>query len=334
MNFFTVFMTKSTEAAEKLGTFSFYVENDLVSETDSSYTSGMKLSYISPDLTEYIESGKLPDWSQPYICKLPFINKPGLKRNLSFSIGQSIYTPEDISSKELVGNDCPYAGWTYFGVGFYSKNDWCLDSLEIQLGIVGPESFAEETQKFVHKLIGSKRPEGWDNQIKNEPGLAFVYERKWRIVQAEVAGGLDFDAIPYLGGTLGNVYTYANTGIEARLGWNIPVDFGTCLIRPAGDTNAPMNENDPRLSIGHDISLYIFALIDGRAVLHNIFLDGNTFTNSHSVDKKHFVADVGGGIGLIINRFNLTYTHVLRTKEFNGQQNNHVFGSIILSFSY
>jgi len=54
--------------------------------------------------------------------------------------------------------------------------------MEIQLGIVGPASFAEETQSLVHELLASQRPNGWDNQLKNEPGLAIIYERKLRLL--------------------------------------------------------------------------------------------------------------------------------------------------------
>ena len=188
--------------------------------------------------------------------------------------------------------------------------------------------------KFVHELIGSQSPNGWDNQIKNELGLAVVYERKWRLLYSGTVGKSGLDIIPHLGGALGNVYTYANAGMEARIGWNIPRDFGTSLIRPAGESNAPLNAKDPRLSRDQDFSLYVFAMADGRGVLRNIFLDGNTFTDSHSVDKKYFVADVGVGVGLIIHSFKLCYTHVLRTKEFKGQKGDQVFGSITLAFTY
>jgi hypothetical protein len=187
---------------------------------------------------------------------------------------------------------------------------------------------------LVHELVGSQRPNGWDNQIKNEPGLAVIYERKWRFLYDRDIGKLGFDVIPHIGGALGNVYTYANAGMEARLGWNIPWDFGTSLIRPSGDPNAPLNAQDPRVSSDQGFGLYVFAAADGCAVLHNIFLNGNTFTDSHSVDKKNFVADIGAGVGLIIHRFKLCYTHVLRTKEFEGQEDDQVFGSITLSFTY
>jgi hypothetical protein len=322
------------EAAEDRRTFSFYFENDLFADTDYGYTNGVKLSWISPDLTGYARSDSLPDWSLPIIRRLPFINEQGLQRNVGLSIGQNMYTPGDISIDDLIEDDRPYAGWTYLGIGLHSKNESRLDSMEIQLGIVGPDSFAEHTQKLVHKLRGCQTPNGWDNQLNNEPGLAVVYERRWRFFYNGPVGKSGLDFIPHLGGALGNVHTYANAGMEARIGWNLPRDFGTSLIRPAGNSSAPLNDHDPRLSRDQNFSLYVFAGADGRGVLRNIFLDGNTFTDSHSVDKKHFVADIGGGIGLIIHRFKLTYTHVLQTKEFKGQKDNQTFGSITLTYTY
>lgn len=327
-----VFGADQAEAQEKSWTFSFYFENDLFADTDHNYTNGVKLTWISYDLTSYAESGKLPDWSLPYIHRLPFINEPGLQRNIALSIGQNMYTPQDISRQDLIDDDRPYAGWAYFGIAFHSKNDRHLDTMEVQLGIVGPASFAEETQSLVHELRGSQRPNGWDNQIKNEPGLSIVYERKLRLFQAGSCNDLGFDAITHLGGTLGNVYTYANTGMEVRAGLNIPTDFGDALIRPAGDTNAPVNARDTRLSEKNGFGLYVFSSVSGRVVLRDIFLDGNTFTDSHSVDKKYFVADVAAGVSLVIHHFKLSYAQVLRTKEFKGQQENHSFGSITISF--
>lgn len=335
MNVAFVFGTNPCEAAENLATFSFYFENDLFADTDRGYTNGVKLSWISPDLTSYAKSNRLPEWSLLLIRRMPFINEPGLQRNVTLSIGQNIYTPEDISREELLESDRPYAGWTYFGIGLHSKNERRLDSVEIQLGMTGPASFAEQTQKWVHEWRSCQHPNGWDNQIKNELGLAVIYERKWRFLYDRNIGKLGFDVIPHIGGALGNVYTYANAGMEARLGWNIPKDFGTSLIRPPGDSSAPLNSSrDLRASKGSGFGLYAFATADGRAVLHDIFLDGNTFSDSHSVDKKRFVADFGMGLGLVTRRFKLCYTHVLRTKEFSGQEDAQIFGSISLSFTY
>jgi len=329
-----LFLPGSLEGAEKGGTFSIYFENDLFAHTDQYYTNGTKISWVSPDLTDYAKSRKLPAWALPLVYKLPFINDPGLQRNVVLSLGQNMYTPKDISRKDLVVGDRPYAGWTYCGVAFQSKNERRLDSMEIQLGMIGPLSFAEQTQKFVHRLRGCQLPNGWDNQIKNEPGLAVVYERKWRLLRKPLLGRFGFDTITHLGGALGNVYTYANTGMEARLGWNIPLDFGASLIRPGGDTNAPANQRDPRFTHHEPFCLNLFACFDGRGVLRNMFLDGNTFTSSYSVDKKYFVADFVWGVSMILYGYKISLARALRTKEFKGQEDNQSFGSITLSHTW
>ena len=324
----------SVSADENWGTFSVYFENDMFSGTDQHYTNGVKLSWISPDLTDYAKTDRLPKWSLSVIQHLPFINEPGLQRNVVLSVGQNMYTPSDIKHEALIEDDRPYAGWTYAGIGLHSKNQRRLDSMEIQAGIIGPDSFAEETQQWVHELRGLQRPNGWDNQVKNELGLAVVYERKWRFFSSDTLDTTGWDLIPHLGAALGNVYTYANAGVEARWGWNIPRDFGISLIRPAGESNAPVDSDDLRISLRRSFSLYVFIMADGRAVLRNIFLDGNTFAGSHDIDKTYFVTDLGAGAGLMLDRFKLCYTQVVRTKEFKKQKKNQVFGSITFSFTY
>lgn len=319
---------------ENPGTFSLYFENDLFFNRDQHYTNGIKLTWISPDLTSYAENKRLPDWSYRYIRLLPFINAQGLKRNMAFSVGQAMYTPADTKREDLIENDRPYAGWTYASVAFHSKNERRLDSMEIQVGMVGPQSYAQLTQKTVHDLRGFASPQGWDNQLKNEPGLNLIYARKWRVSDTGMGKGLGGDVLTLLGGAIGNIYTYANAGIEARFGWNIPTDFGETQIQPASSANAPVTAEYPRFSGLEGYSLYLYATADGRAVIRDIFLDGNTIARSHSVDKEYLVGNVAIGIVMILRRMKISIAEVIRTKEFHGQQSEQKFASITLSFTY
>lgn len=83
------------------------------------------------------------------------------------------------------------------------------------------------------------------------------------------------------------------------------------------------------------LTLYIAAFCaDGKAVVRNILFDGNTFRDSHSVDKEPFVADIIGVIGLIIHRIKITYALVYRTKEFETQREAQRFGAIAVSFTF
>ncbi len=76
----------------------------------------------------------------------------------------------------------------------------------------------------------------------------------------------------------------------------------------------------------------MFAGLEGRYVLRNIFLDGNTFTDSHSVDKRPFVIDMQVGGAVLFGRTRLTYTHVIMSPEFNEQREWDHFGALTLSW--
>ncbi len=311
-------------------THTFYFENDIFAGTDSNYTNGVKYSLISPDLSPHAPDGKLPRRILGYIHKVRFIGKstPEFTHKIEFSFGQNMYTPQDIASYDLIEDDRPYAGWLYVSTSYHRKSSSerafdFMDTVELQLGIVGPGSYAEETQKLVHQLKDVQRPNGWDHQLKNEPGIAIVFERKWLFHQWS-RQGFGSRMITHTGGALGNVYTYLNGGGEFRLGWNIPRDFGVSIIRPAGST---------RLSIGKEFSIYGFTAANGKLVLRDIFLDGNTFTDSHRLDKKTFVADIAGGVAINFKRMIFSWTQVLRSREFQEQEDTHSFGAVSLSFS-
>jgi lipid A 3-O-deacylase len=319
------------EALHNPWTHTFYFENDLFNGTDSNYTNGVKYSVISPDLSPGVKEGRLPRKVLEYIHRIPFIKEslPELTHQVEFSFGQNMFTPTDTARSDLVEDDRPYAGWLYISTSYHRKYDTdeivkFMDTVEVQLGVIGPASLAEDTQRIVHKWREIPVPKGWDNQLKNEPGIAAVFERKWLFhpVGPKMSA---LGAIAHAGGALGNVYTYLNTGLEIRMGWNLPKDFGVSLIRPAGST---------RLSIGKDFALFGFGAVNGRLVIRDIFLDGNTFRDSHSVDKEPFVADLAAGIAMQFGNVMLTWTEVMRTREFRGQGTSHSFGAIALSFSY
>ena len=220
------------ETAREASTFTFHQENDLYTGTDRDYTNGIKLTWISADLTDYRNNPNVPQWSYPLVEALPFVNEPGLQRTLSFSIGQNIYTPEDIREYELMEDDHPYAGVTYCAVGFHSRSSRRMDTLEFDIGIVGPRSYAEKCQKAVHRWTNSDYPNGWEHQVKDELFLNVYYERKMKFLGSVKHAGIGYDIIPHLGCSVGNAYTAASAGAQLRWGWNLPNDFGTSLIRP------------------------------------------------------------------------------------------------------
>jgi len=323
-------------------TASLHYENDLFADTDRFYTNGIKLSFVSPDLQwfkdlDFLRRGHLPARiANGFIDLLPWSHDPGRQRNISLAVGQLMFTPRNLERRDLIQNDRPYAGWLYGSAAFHSKTYRRLDTFELQLGFTGPWSLAEEAQDLVHEIRGIDKAKGWGNQIDTEPGFALIYDRKLRVLpRKDFLEQLGVDAIVHAGGAVGTVFTHASAGMETRLGWNIPSDFGTGLIRPAGAVNMPTDTRDPRYQEGEGgFSAYLSAGVNGRWVLRDIFLDGNTFENSHDVDKEPLVGDVVLGASVIWRRFKLSYSHVLRSREFEDQRGTQQFGSISLSFTY
>jgi hypothetical protein len=311
-----------------------YFENDLFSSTDQQYTNGAKVSWVSPDVSDFVNTN-FPLLTEYIDREVDFLSNNYHAKNLAFSIGQNMYTPEDIESSELVEDDRPYAAWLYMSAGFHAKNDQIQDTLAIQLGVVGPAALGKETQDLVHDLRGFRRANGWHNQIGNEPGFNLVVERRIRFEADNTGLGWEADAIGSGGFVLGNVSTYLNTGIEGRIGYNLPQDFGTTHIRPGGETNIPFLD-DRYIGIKHeqDFGFLLFASVEGRAIAQDIFLDGNTFIDSHSVDKEPMVADIAMGVKFKIHSFKVSYSLVRRSKQFDMQPDSHTFGSMMVSLTY
>ncbi len=158
----------------------------------------------------------------------------------------------------------------------------------------------------------------------NEPGILLVYDRQWQGRFETQLDALGLDLTPHFGGAIGNVMTYAATGLTLRFGRYLHSDFGVPLIRPSSPGSSYFARPP-------GFGWYLFAGVEARAVLRNIFLDGNTFRDSHSVDKESLVGDFQAGLVLTWQDYRLSLTSVQRTREFAEQDNSTKYGAINLS---
>jgi hypothetical protein len=320
-----------SQSVPSFGIISFYFENDLFGGKDQQYTNGARISLLSPNLVKYGDDPNLGRLAGAF-DDFRWIGAPGYERNVAFTIGQNMYTPNDTESVDLVEDDRPYAGWLYAGLGLVWKNEKVRNTFLVNVGVVGPWSYAEETQRLVHEARGIEVPEGWGNQIDNELGIVLAYERMWRLRDA--GNGWGWDVLPYAGASVGNVYTFAKVGAELRLGYNLPDDFGTSAIGPSATTSTPVEAPGRAKRWYNSFGTHLFARAEGRAVARDIFLDGNTFEDSHSVDKEPLVADLVAGVSVNYRNTKLTYAYIYRTKEFKGQEDEQIFGSLTLTVNF
>lgn len=295
---------------------------------DRHYTQGLRVSLFGGDEFMTNTAAWFNGWL-PEIGITPTANDFGW-----IILGQNIYTPEDILASAPIKTDRPYAGWLYTGPVFQRREDVAdnlaeMENFEINIGVVGPASLAAQAQKTVHRWwFPDDIPQGWDNQLRNEPGLVLKYARLWRW-SPTIESARYFDVIPRVGGEAGNVDTLATGGLSMRAGLNLPQNFGEQIIDSPASPASPFSASSPKFSA------YFFGGVDGRAVAHDITLDGNSFANGPSVDKYPFVADLSWGFAMQIgSHFELGYVHIDRTKEFRGQQGNDILGSINFKFHF
>lgn len=306
-----------TSADENKNAIKLYMENDLGS-SDQGYTHGTRLEWQSLNY-------KTPIQVDQILSDYLFWQDRGYTKR-SWYLNQNIYTPKDIKSEQLILDDRPYAGWLYIGYSIEESGKTVSDAFEVQAGVVGPWAFSGETQTLVHKIAKSTKPNGWDNQLNNEPALNILRKRAYKIGIFDTEW-IDADVVNKNAICLGNVFTYIESGLMFRTGKNLPDSFGDNFMSPRKVDDSPWF--DIKWS-----NIFLFSGINGRVVGGNIFLDGNTFSDSHSVDKEWVVGEFYYGIALKLRWFDFMFSSTTRSKEFETEEHGHEFKSLSLTVYY
>lgn len=314
------------------GDFLFQWDNDKIADTDRHYTNGMRIAYVPTTPTQQLSDAA--NW----LAHTSAFRAPNDLR-VGWVFGQDMYTPEDVDTATPDPLDRPYAGWTYVGLTAQSEPRQGLtaydqqDTIELDLGIVGPEARAGETQNWFHRKINVSQSRGWNSQIGTEPGLLLSRTLKLRLpLWSPFEGsGPAFDAIPHATAQLGNIKTGAALGGTLRFGGNLKEDFG-----PVYGTFALPRARPNKLMWA------FFIGAEARAVAWDIFLDGNSFKDSPNVKRNPFVLESRGGITVHVpvpkhwglSGVRLDLSHVHRTREFRTQDKSDRYGSFKLSVNF
>lgn len=270
--------------------------------TDSHYTHGTRF---------FVRSDRTSGWLQRIAGVLP-CHACADPTEVEYEFGQEIYTPFHTFWPDLIKGDRPYAGWLYAKASLLREQATSNPRLQrfsrigFQVGVIGPASLAEQAQKWIHEIQKIDLPRGWDHQIGNEPGLVLSYKRGVRYrLSRDTGDAITHRISPYVVGAVGNVSTYLGIGTE----------FQSSL--------APRNQRRPA-----DAAWRLFLNIEARAVIRNIFLDGNSWSSSHSVEKIPLVADATVGLQYQGRRFGVRLARNIRSPEFDGQPRSNTYGTL------
>jgi lipid A 3-O-deacylase len=286
-------------------------------------------------------------------------------------LGQNLYTPKNIDSSQLLVGDRPYGAYLYTGIEYHAGNASVYHGIELDVGATGPIALGRETQTRVHEILGIHTPKGWANQIRGEPGVELQYEQRRVFLKGTVCNDYRiFDLVPHAGLSVGNIMTYGAAGATVRIGLNLPETWPTRIpgtftdakaqalqsaalaaVRAAMDagTNATnegvgaravrperpapaSQDGDPAARRWYE--LYLIGAIEERAVLRNIFLDGNTFDQGYHVTKNTSVFDYDIGVVARVFWLTVSYRRITRSPEFSPGDIPHRFGSITVGLGH
>jgi hypothetical protein len=262
-----------------------------------------------------------------------------------WAVGQNMYTPIDIVSRVPDPTDRPYGGLLYFASvaeteGHFMGKRRDLHRYELNLGVIGPPSLAEGSQKIAHEVVFAQRPNGWDHQISTKLAASVLYDWKMEVGRLKLGSLLDGDLVTDVGLALGSVISDTHVGAMARFGINADRAMWPERIRPVHDVEVDAHpESRGAMGKAYDglaglwgfvsgfskHEVYVFGSTTGKIVLGNIFIDEAL----PLIKREYFVGDVSFGVVVGLGRLlEISYQQIHRTKEFRTQEHSNSYGSI------
>lgn len=248
-------------------------DNDFFIGNDSGYSNGIYVSLYEASDGNAQPMAYLTRWMEWSVGEGP------VTKTINGSVfGQIMVTPPDITIPDPLPDEVPYSGLLFFHQVSIQEFANYADKSSVTLGLLGPSSGSEETQKFVHQLLGSDEPMGWDHQLKDELVFQVSRGRVWRPWQSTQK---NFDLLWGGGMKLGTIESSVTGKVVLRMGQDMARSYSSVLLNEDRTTN-PVN-----ISGGW----YFYAGIGVTHVFHWIYFDGNTFRDSPSVNYDRLQLD-------------------------------------------
>jgi len=298
-------------------------ENDLFVGDDDGFTNGVGFSYGKGPFLSF--SNQLPSLLHQATKDLYIQTAPNKVRGVSYTLFQRIQTPQDIETSEFQPDDIPYAGLFALQTQLLSWDKNVADQLSISIGFVGPIALGEEIQTAVHSVIGAVRPEGWEFQLNNEPVFRLEVSRVQKLYR-NYSQKLGFDVLGLATAGAGNLRSDVVLGAALRWGSNLEFTHSTFSLL------SDRQVNSLSLSDANDFFFYIGA--QGSVVFNDILFDGNTFTDSHSVEFNNLQNKISGGVVFKYGRLSYVFqvTSASKNVDFANEREN--FGALSVTYPF
>ncbi len=302
--------------------FRMTIDNDFLNYrgrgTDRFYTNGIQLEYSYPKTGKRFLADKL------------FLHAESDSQDLAhWGLTQLMFTPDNISDSSILENNRPYAGALFVTRGFtaFSSSLNLVLHSEINIGVIGPLSFAKNTQIWMHKMINYTKPKGWKNQIRTDIVLNY---------------NINVDKPVYCGQKL-----QSNIELKSRVGTlfnDLGFGFGIKAGKLQPHTSHYQNNFTlTKRSKKTQSELYFFSKGELRLVLGNSLLqggfihsyknDGSDFYHIAEDDIKRLVSILEMGIVINKSRMGFSFSQNFISAEFKTTKAQ-LFGRLSLIYRF
>lgn len=304
--------------------FTFTFENDVFTGGDGHYTAGLGLSWAEGDI-DSLHHPDMPGWLGKLGRQFGLAEEDD-RYIVSQQLQYAMSTPVDISQSAPIKDDLPYVGFFGWRGTIHRTVADVDDQLSLVLGLVGPAVGAGQVQRFIHELTNSEKPQGWDNQIDNELVARLGWRRAWRLYSRS-QDGLEGDVIGIADVGAGNLESSVGTGVVVRVGTDLAASFPTVSYLQG-------REGNPLIGTSRD-DWFVYLGVDARWTFNNIFINGNTFGDSHSsVTLDHPGGALVAGWHWSIDGWSLDFTYARTTQQFREAKGTDAFGSMALTWRW
>ncbi|MDX2226021.1 MAG: lipid A deacylase LpxR family protein [Verrucomicrobiae bacterium] len=273
-----------------------------------------------------------PQFAADFWSVMPF-NDYFSKNNASFGAGYRFtiqgYTPENKTIAFPQPADHSYAGVMMVGMNFQRATEHDQDFLEFAVGTTGQPSLAHQLQNWVHSWSNNGQSQGWGQQVRQEFGFDVTYGHKWKGELYRAGDNFGIQAIPRVAATAGTFHRNIVAGNTFRLGWNLPDDFGMGRMSDLGSATGAKNDAD--------FGGYFFATFQGRAVEHDIAIDGSDFRGTIVRQKvEPLVGELSLGAAVYLwKNFEVSYAWTAYTKDWKAMPKDYYqYGAWNLKYSW
>lgn len=224
-------------------------------------------------------------------------------------LAQDIYTPRRDGELPVRG-ERPYAGWLALAAGVQRVAPGIVRDMELEVGVTGRPSLAEEAQMDVHRIVDSAPQRGWRHQLASRGAVALRYGELRRVENAAAASKL----------------------LVARAGWSVVAGNALTALSAGGDVTIGVRGGAPWSPAAPDESqpAALFFRLGARedVVLRSAFIEG--WRRGSAATLRRFVPEGEATVGARWHRLALEYRQVMRGAEYRAEPSPHPYGSFRL----